>query len=149
MTGEVRRILVVDDDEDIREHYAGLLRTNGFDVDTARDARSAVELLAGNRYALALVDMSMPDLSGEMSDGAGEQLYGHIRLHRPYMGVVILTAMPSIRTATRMVGRGATYLSKLEYTGDEVLTCVRTELARIDKELEALRAMPLPPSSDD
>src|SRR5216683_1905836 len=63
MSGE--RILLVDDDEGVREMAAEVLRSAGFDVLTAADGAGALELLrAGERIAALVTDQSMPGLDG-------------------------------------------------------------------------------------
>jgi CheY-like chemotaxis protein len=58
-------ILIVEDDEDIREALQGLLELNGFEVLVASNGREAVEYLQGTpRPALILLDMAMPVMDG-------------------------------------------------------------------------------------
>ncbi len=58
-------ILIVEDDEDIREALQGLLELNGFEVLVARNGREAVDYLQGTpRPALLLLDMAMPVMDG-------------------------------------------------------------------------------------
>jgi chemosensory pili system protein ChpA (sensor histidine kinase/response regulator) len=59
-------VLVVDDDEDIRDVLSVLLETEGFHVDTARDGVEALEQLkSGPPPAVVLLDMMMPRMDGE------------------------------------------------------------------------------------
>jgi CheY-like chemotaxis protein len=61
-----RPVLVVDDDEDIREVVAMTLETTGYRVEVARDGLDAMERLsAGLRPSLILLDMMMPRMDGE------------------------------------------------------------------------------------
>ena len=58
-------VLVVDDDEDIREVLSEILRARGYAVQTAAEGREALALLrAGAPPALILLDMRMPGMSG-------------------------------------------------------------------------------------
>lgn len=60
-----RRILIVDDAEGIRTYLAHLLEVKGFDVDTAKDGRSALALLEGGAAPDAvLLDIMMPGIDG-------------------------------------------------------------------------------------
>ena len=59
------RILVVDDDEDVREAVADLLRDEGFIVDTAENGRVALELLRTRLAALIFLDLEMPEINGD------------------------------------------------------------------------------------
>ncbi len=60
------RILVVDDEDDLRESIADLLRSEGFDVATASDGSHALSYLrgAGQTVALILLDLTMPEVDG-------------------------------------------------------------------------------------
>ena len=59
-----KRILVVDDDEAIRALLLTVLRRRGFSVDAARNGAEALERLARCHYAVMLLDLMMPILSG-------------------------------------------------------------------------------------
>ena len=59
-----KRILVVDDDDAIRALLRTVLRRRGFVVDTARNGVDALEKLAERRYALVVLDLMMPHMSG-------------------------------------------------------------------------------------
>jgi DNA-binding response OmpR family regulator len=60
----VRRILVADDDEDIRRLISNILAGDGFDVFTASDGEQAWEALLHERYDLIVADNEMPRLMG-------------------------------------------------------------------------------------
>ena len=58
------RMLVVDDEPSIRELLKAILEPMGHRVDAASDGRSAIERVSANRYAVILLDVRMPDMSG-------------------------------------------------------------------------------------
>jgi len=58
------RLLVVDDDSQIRTLLRRIAERCGYEVDEARDGIEALELLQTNAYAIALVDLMMPRFSG-------------------------------------------------------------------------------------
>jgi CheY-like chemotaxis protein len=60
----VKRLLIVDDDENLREVLAAVLSERGRMVDTARDGIEAVTLSGQNQYDLILSDLRMPGLDG-------------------------------------------------------------------------------------
>jgi CheY-like chemotaxis protein len=60
----MKRILVADDDDNLRDLLGLVLSQDGRVVDTARDGIEALELLTQNRYDLILTDLRMPGLSG-------------------------------------------------------------------------------------
>lgn len=59
-----QRILVVDDDDAIRALLRTVLRRRGFRVDAARNGIEALELMGACRYALVILDLMMPLMSG-------------------------------------------------------------------------------------
>ena len=59
-----RRVLIVDDDPDIRKLLTSTLTPHGLVVDTASDGEEALECLRQNTYAVILLDLLMPKLDG-------------------------------------------------------------------------------------
>jgi CheY-like chemotaxis protein len=58
-------VLIVDDDEDLRESVRDLLHRRGYDVGTAADGRAALEILrAAERVCIVLLDLVMPIMDG-------------------------------------------------------------------------------------
>src|SRR5215510_8406414 len=60
----VKRILVIDDDARLREHYVELLRLEGYDVFEARNGREGVERARRDPPDLVLCDITMPEMNG-------------------------------------------------------------------------------------
>ncbi|HZT92620.1 MAG TPA: response regulator transcription factor [Gaiellaceae bacterium] len=58
------RVLVVDDDDDIRQLLRELLQRAGYDVDEASDGRTALRRLFESPPALVILDVSMPEMDG-------------------------------------------------------------------------------------
>jgi DNA-binding response OmpR family regulator len=63
-TAPLRRVLVVDDDDDIRLLLEELLRGAGYDVATATDGRAALRVFHTTSADLVVLDLSMPELDG-------------------------------------------------------------------------------------
>lgn len=64
MTPERLSILVVDDDEDIREVLAEVLRERGYDVTVAKDGADALDAVRKVTPSLILLDLNMPVMDG-------------------------------------------------------------------------------------
>ena len=64
MTGGQKRILVVDDDAEIRNILTTVLQKHDLTVETAGDGAAAIELLREFQYAVVLVDLMMPGVDG-------------------------------------------------------------------------------------
>lgn len=70
-----RRVLVIDDDGEVRRLLGTALRQRSLAVDEACDGREAIALLAEHRYSVVLLDLLMPHVDGfgvldAISDGA-------------------------------------------------------------------------------
>lgn len=59
-----QKILVVDDDADIRDLVLTKLESSGYDVETAGDGAAGLDLALGNSYNLIISDVMMPGISG-------------------------------------------------------------------------------------
>ena len=62
--GRTHRLLIVDDEEVIRDLFGIQLRREGYTVSTAGSAQQALDVLAAERIDLVLLDMNLPDMSG-------------------------------------------------------------------------------------
>lgn len=60
-----RRVLVVDDDRETLETVVEALKTEGWDVLAARSGREAIELAASRTPDVAVIDLIMPEMSGQ------------------------------------------------------------------------------------
>lgn len=58
------KILVVDDDADIRDLVSTKLESSGYEVETAGDGVTGLELATNNGYSLVISDVMMPGMSG-------------------------------------------------------------------------------------
>ena len=93
-------ILVVDDESIVRESLGAWFRDDGFHVAMAESAQEALELVAGNRFDVALVDIQMPNMDGL-------ELLTHLRRDVADLTVIIMTAYATIETAVRALKAGA------------------------------------------
>jgi DNA-binding NtrC family response regulator len=73
------RILLIDDDEGIRDIYSEMLTDIGFDVKTSGDGFDALSILAQDRdFKLIISDVQMPIMNGLEFAAAAADLYSHI-----------------------------------------------------------------------
>lgn len=100
------RILVVDDEADLRELLELTFIKMGLDVDTADSLGTARDFLSAREYALALVDMRLPD-------GLGIELVREVSAGARPIPVAVITAFGSADNAVAALKAGAfDYLSK-------------------------------------
>jgi response regulator RpfG family c-di-GMP phosphodiesterase len=103
---ESRRLLLIEDEEHLRDAMTMYLKTHGYDVDAAPSAEAALSLLRSARYELMLSDVRLPGMSGL-------ELVPLARGIDPELAIVMLTAMNDAPTANQAIDRGAMeYLTK-------------------------------------
>ncbi len=99
-------ILVVDDEEDLRQIIVELLTLEGFDVESAATAEEASEKLARTAYDVLVTDLMLPGKSGV-------DLMEETLVRSPETIVIMMTGYATIETAVDAMKKGAyDYLSK-------------------------------------
>lgn len=95
-----KTILVVDDEETIRQSVRGILIDEGFEVITAKDGDEAIERVAEELPDLVLLDVWMPG-----SDGV--EVLKCLKKDYPYLQVVMISGHGTIETAVKAIKLGA------------------------------------------
>src|SRR5262245_34158900 len=130
------RILIVDDQEMMRDSLAATLVREGHEVVAAGDGPIAVDKLGASRFDLLISDLKMPKMTGI-------ELLGEAKKLRPDMPVVLMTAFATVQTAVEAMKLGAYDYIQKPFDGDEIKHLVdRTlEHSRLKLENQALRSM--------
>jgi CheY-like chemotaxis protein len=97
MEEQSKRVLVVDDDADLRRLLVSMLRRRGLHVDEAADGEQALALAGANRYGVMLLDLLMPVLDGY---AVLEQIERDATAPRP----VVLVITGADRAAVERIG---------------------------------------------
>jgi two-component system response regulator PilR (NtrC family) len=95
-----QRILVVDDEQIIRESLSFILKKEGYSVDEAANGKNALARHESNPYDVIITDIEMPEMKGV-------ELLKQIRQRTPQALVVIITAFGSVETAVQAMREGA------------------------------------------
>jgi DNA-binding response OmpR family regulator len=120
---EPKLIVVVDDDDDVRELIEFRLTRAGYEVVSGRDGEEALSLIRGKRPALAVLDIMMPKLNGyEVT----RQLRQDPELNR--IPVILLTASVQEGAATMGFEAGADDHMRKPFSPQELLVRVRSML---------------------
>jgi putative nucleotidyltransferase with HDIG domain len=119
--GVSQKILVVDDEEAIREVVCAMLESQGYDCAAAGNGRLAQEHLQGNSRDLVLSDLIMPEM-----DGLG--LLEWTCQHHPDVPVVMVTAMHDLSIALEAIRRGAYDYVLKPFEKDQLFVSVRRAL---------------------
>jgi two-component system nitrogen regulation response regulator NtrX len=130
-------ILIVDDEEDIRELVAGVLDDEGYETRTAANADEALDALHARRPSLVLLDVW---LQGSRLDGL--ELLDEIKKSDPSIPVLIISGHGNIDTAVAAIRKGATDFIEKPFEADRLLHLVSraTETERLRRENQALKA---------
>ena len=143
------KILVVDDDDALRESMVSLLESEGYLLDVAKSGKEAEIKLCNKVFNLVILDIRLPDTTGI-------ELLSKINEHSQRMKKVVLTGYPDKDTAIKSVNEKAdAYLVKpfeperlleviaenlrvqkeeLRYTQEKVLQYIRSRVKELDEE---------------
>ena len=100
------KVLVVDDDSDLRMTLSSALTHSHYIVDQAKDGEEAVTRVRAGKYDLVLMDVNMPKMGGL-------EALKEMKAHDPALIVVILTAFSNVKGAIEATREGAyNYLEK-------------------------------------
>jgi DNA-binding NtrC family response regulator len=100
------RLLIVDDEEVVRESLGGWFREEGYDVTTAESAKDALKAIQQQRWDACLTDIKMPGMDGI-------ELQKRFHEIDPEMAVIVMTAYASVDTAVAALKAGAfDYITK-------------------------------------
>jgi DNA-binding NarL/FixJ family response regulator len=121
----VKRILVIEDDAKLRQHYIELLRLEGYAISEARNGRDGIERARREVPDLVLCDITMPEMNGHR---VLETLRAEPRTaHVPFVFLTGWTEREDVRTGMNL---GADdYLTK-PVEPDELAATIRARLQR-------------------
>lgn len=120
---ENESVLVVDDEEVIRDVCTQILESEGCMVTTASSGQEALQLVDENDYDAVVTDIMMPDMSGlELLEAISDR-------NQP-MGAVVITGLGTFEMATQSDMMGAQEFVVKPFTPDELSKAVKKALAR-------------------
>jgi DNA-binding NtrC family response regulator len=130
------RILIVDDQEMMRDSLAGTLAREGHEIVAAGDGPGALSRLSAGRFDLLITDLKMPRMTGI-------ELLNEAKRIRPDMPVVMMTAFATVQTAVEAMKAGAYDYIQKPFEGEEIKLLVERTLEhnRLKLENQALRQM--------
>lgn len=100
MTKNKPSILIVEDDASIRETLSTLLQQKGYNTDTAKNGREAIQKSKAKFFNLALIDIKLPDMEGT-------KLLTTMHENLPKMMKIMITGYPSLENAVEALNQGA------------------------------------------
>jgi len=126
------RILIIDDEDAIRESLDTLLTLEGFSVSTAVDGPSGMDLLSRNEYDLLLLDLALPGQSGI-------DLLPRIVEMQPNLPVIMITAYGTVGNVVDAIRAGAENFVQKPWDNEKLLADIRAAVARHRAEEEVVQ----------
>lgn len=103
-----KRILVVDDDDSVREMLPRVLAGEGYQVWAAADGTAAIEMAAAIKFDLVLLDLNLPGKSGW-------DTFEALTARDPLLATIIITARSNQLTTAKAAGAGALLEKPLDF----------------------------------
>jgi DNA-binding NtrC family response regulator len=117
---EKKRAIVIDDEQIVLDSVQKILTSENYDVDTAINGRTGINLAIKNAY-----DIVMPDVDGLI-------VLRDVKRQKPWMPVMIITGYASVRNAVQAMKLGASDYIEKPFTPEELTEAVA---AAIDSEM--------------
>lgn len=122
-----KKILIVDDDKNIRTALSILLEEEGYDVDTAETGHEALDKTNSKIFNLVLLDFRLPDVEGT-------KLMRQIKDTIPKMRKIMLTGFPSMSNAVESVNFGADAFIVKPCDTNDLICKIKEQLKKQDEE---------------
>jgi signal transduction histidine kinase len=107
------RILIIDDEENLRSNLADYLFLSGYTVETAADGKHALEALSSGEYDLVLCDLKLPTIDGSV-------VIERARAAAPDMAVIVMTGHATVDNAVHALRAGAYDFLRKPFTLEEI-----------------------------
>ncbi|XHH10489.1 MAG: response regulator [Candidatus Bathyarchaeia archaeon] len=124
---ENARILIIDDDENIRRVLETILTDEGYNVECAETANRGIEKSEAAFFNIALVDVRLPDMEGI-------ELLTKLRSTKPKMRKIIVTGYPTLQNAISAVNNGANAYIMKPFDVEKILNTIKDQLQKQKEE---------------
>src|SRR4030067_2771867 len=121
------RILIVDDDENIRKVLSAILEDEGYSVESVDTAKKGIEKSETYFFTLALLDVRLPDMEGI-------ELLAKLRETKPKMRKIIITGYPTLQNAVGAVNQGADAYVMKPFDVEKMLKTIKEQVKKQEEE---------------
>jgi DNA-binding NtrC family response regulator len=121
------RILIVDDDDNIRKVLVAILEDEGYAVDSAETGKKGIEKSESDFFNIALLDVRLPDMEGI-------ELLARMRDTKPRMRKIIITGYPTLQNAVAAVNKGADAYVMKPFDVEKLLRTIEDQLKKQNEE---------------
>ncbi len=117
------RILIIDDDENIRKVLQTILEDEGYIIETADTAKKGIARSESAFYNLALIDVRLPDMEGI-------ELLTKLHETKPKMRKIIVTGYPTLQNAVSAVNKGADAYVMKPFDVEKILLTIKEQIQK-------------------
>ena len=136
MSSESAKILVIEDEAQVRQSYDDMLNFFGYEVESVPNGREGMSRITKNDYDNVVTDLNMPEMNGI-------DVLKYIKKKKPYIEVIVITGYATLENAIEAMKVGAyDYFAKpidIEHVRIVLSKCVKQIQAR--RENEELRSL--------
>ncbi len=130
-----KRVLVVDDEPDVRNFISACIEDAGFNVETAENGLEALEILKKKRVEVIISDLMMPKMTGI-------ELLREVRKHYPMTHVIVITGYVTMDNLLSTLRLGAdTCIFKPIHDMSELESAVESAIEDLNKWQDKLRQL--------
>ncbi len=136
MPSESAKILVIEDDAQVRQSYDDMLNLFGYEVESVQNGREGMSKIIKNDYDVVVTDLNMPEMNGI-------EILKYIKKKKPYIEVIVITGYATLENAIEAMKVGAyDYFVKpidIEHVRIVLSKCIKQIQSR--RENEELRSL--------
>lgn len=121
------KILIVDDDENMRKALVAVLEDEGYAVESVDTGKKGIEKTETEFFNLALIDVRLPDMEGiEVLSGMRET--------SPKIRKIVITGYPTLQNAVAAVNKGANAYIMKPFDVEKMLQTIKEQLKKQEEE---------------
>jgi len=130
----MERVLVVEDDEDIRDVLQETLRRWGYDVVVAQDGKEGIDKFRSHSFSLVITDIRMPAMDGL-------SMLKTIRSEDSKVPIIVITGYPSVDSAVESLVQGADHYIVKPINMDDLEAKIRKsfEKRKMQRALDSIK----------
>jgi len=121
------KILIIDDDENIRKALVAVLEDEGYAVESVDTGKKGIEKTETEFFNLALIDVRLPDMEGV-------DLLPKMRETSPKIRKIIITGYPTLQNAAAAVNKGADAYIMKPFDMEKMLQTIKDQLKKQNEE---------------
>lgn len=117
------KLIIIDDDQEILHFLKNNLTSHNFEIKTSKTGQEGLSLINQNYYDLILLDLNLPDISGE-------EICKNLRRHGNSTPIIILSADQNTKNKINLLNSGADEYITKPFIFEELLARVKASLRR-------------------